>query len=135
MDAALTALFFQGDVGVHPVGTDGTVVLSAGRTDGTVRRSQEKVNESIFTAFYTAFFSTVFQRRMKKEILLWMSSTGILHVTLQWKNIIDGLYLKCVHQPASMVKRQALQLILEEGKVMDGSEDLPKASDSSFTGK
>ena len=34
------------------------------------------------------------------------------------ENIIDGLYLKCVHQPASMVKRQALQLILEEGKVM-----------------
>lgn len=34
------------------------------------------------------------------------------------ENIIDGLYLKCVHQPASMVKRQALKLILEEGKVM-----------------
>ena len=46
--------------------------------------------ESIFTAFYTAFFSTVFQRRMKKEILLWMSSTGILHVTLQWKISLTG---------------------------------------------
>jgi len=34
------------------------------------------------------------------------------------ENLIDGLYLKCVHQPASMVKRQALQLILEEGKVL-----------------
>ena len=33
------------------------------------------------------------------------------------ENMIDGLYLKCVHQPASMVKRQALSLILEEGKV------------------
>ena len=65
MDCALSALFFQGDMGVHPVGTDGTVL-------------------------YTAFFSTVFQRRMKKEILLWMSSTGILHVTLQWKISLTG---------------------------------------------
>ena len=26
MDCALSALFFQGDMGVHPVGTDGTVL-------------------------------------------------------------------------------------------------------------
>ena len=42
----------------------------------------------------------------------------LLYTSITVENIIDGLYLKCVHQPASMVKRQALQLILEEGKVM-----------------
>ena len=26
MDCALSALFFQGDMGIHPVGTDGTVL-------------------------------------------------------------------------------------------------------------
>ena len=86
MDCALSALFFQGDMGVHPVGTDGTVLYYQPEE----LMEQFRRIESIFTAFYTAFFSTVFQRRMKKEILLWMSSTGILHVTLQWKISLTG---------------------------------------------
>ena len=51
------------------------------------------------------------------------------------ENIIDGLYLKCVHQPASMVKRQALKLILEEGKVMTAQRIYRRLPDSSFAGK
>ena len=88
MDCALSALFFQGDMGVHPVGTDGTVLYyQPEELMEQFRRSQEKVNRIYL---HTAFFSTVFQRRMKKEILLWMSSTGILHVTLQWKISLTG---------------------------------------------
>ena len=49
--------------------------------------------------------------------------------------MIDGLYLKCVHQPASMVKRQALSLILEEGKVPTAQRDLQMASDPASAGE
>ena len=52
---------------------------------------------------------------------------GMLEVDRQYWNLacdiavesmIDGLYLKCVHQPVSMAKRQALELLSEKGKVL-----------------
>ena len=119
MDCALSALFFQGDMGVHPVGTDGTVLYyQPEELMEQFRRSQEKVNRIYLHSLLHCIFLHCFPEKDEEgnpvvDVQYWNLACDI---TVE--NIIDGLYLKCVHQPASMVKRQALQLILEEGKVM-----------------
>ena len=119
MDCALSALFFQGDMGVHPVGTDGTVLYyQPEELMEQFRRSQEKVNRIYLHSLLHCIFLHCFPEKDEEgnpavDVQYWNLACDI---TVE--NIIDGLYLKCVHQPASMVKRQALKLILEEGKVM-----------------
>ena len=119
MDCALSALFFQGDMGIHPVGTDGTVLYyQPEELMEQFRRSQEKVNRIYLHSLLHCIFLHCFPEKDEEgnpvvDVQYWNLACDI---TVE--NIIDGLYLKCVHQPASMVKRQALQLILEEGKVM-----------------
>ena len=118
MDCALSALFFQGDMGAHPIGTDGTgLYYQPEELMDLFRRSQEKVNRIFLHSLLHCIFLHCFPERDSEgkpavDVQYWNLACDI---TVE--HIIDGLYLKCVHQPASMVKRQALQLILEEGKV------------------
>lgn len=119
MDCALSSLGFQGDMGVHPVGTDGMALYyQPEELMELFRRSQEKVNRIYLHSLLHCIFLHCFPERDGEgnpavDVQYWNLACDI---TVE--NIIDGLYLKCVHLPVSMVKRQALQLILEEGKVL-----------------
>ena len=119
MDCALSSLGFQGDMGVHPVGTDGMALYyQPEELMELFRRSQEKVNRIYLHSLLHCIFLHCFPERDEEgnpavDVQYWNLACDI---TVE--NIIDGLYLKCVHLPVSMVKRQALQLILEEGKVL-----------------
>ena len=64
-----------------------------------------------------------------------MSSTGILHVTLQWINIIRRALSEMCASAGIYGEAAGVAADTGRGKGNDGSEDLPKASDSSFTGK
>ena len=50
MDCALSALFFQGDMGVHPVGTDGTVQEKPGK-------GESNLSSQPFTLHFSPLFS------------------------------------------------------------------------------
>ncbi|MFR6580810.1 MAG: hypothetical protein ACLURP_01275 [Ruminococcus sp.] len=63
MDCALSALFFQGDMGVHPVGTDGTVLYyQPEELMEQFRRSQEKGESNLSSQPFTLHFSPLFSR-------------------------------------------------------------------------
>ena len=119
MDCALSSLVFKGDMGIHPAGTDGLALYyQPEELMDLFRRSRERVNRLYLHSLLHCIFLHCFPERdqngnMAVDVQYWN-----LACDLTVENIIDGLYLKCVHQPASMVKRQALQLILEEGKVL-----------------
>ena len=118
LDSALAALFFQGDMGVHPVGTDGTIFYyQPEELMELFKKSRERVNRTYLHSLLHCIFLHVLPERDKEgnpavDIQYWNLACDI---TVE--NMIDSLYLKCVHQPASMAKRQALSMILEEGKV------------------
>ena len=64
MDCALSALFFQGDMGVHPVGTDGTVLYyQPEELMEQFRRSQEKVNRSYLHSLLHSIFLHCFPEK------------------------------------------------------------------------
>ena len=119
LDCALSALLFQGNMGISPVGTDGTVLYyHPEKLMELFRRGPQKVNRIYLHSLFHCIFLHVFPKR---------DGEGMLEVDRQYWNLacdiavesmIDGLYLKCVHQPVSMAKRQALELLSEKGKVL-----------------
>lgn len=119
LDCALSALLFQGNMGISPVGTDGTVLYyHPEKLMEIFRRGPQKVNRIYLHSLFHCIFLHVFPKR---------DGEGMLEVDRQYWNLacdiavesmIDGLYLKCVHQPVSMAKRQALELLSEKGKVL-----------------
>ena len=118
LDSALAALPFVGEMGIHPVGTDGNVLYyQPEELMELFKKGTEKVNRVYLHSLLHCIFLHVFPERDSEgnpavDVQYWNLACDIAV-----ENMIDGLYLKCVHQPASMVKRQALSLILEEGKV------------------
>lgn len=119
LDCALSGLHFQGNMGVHPVGTDGTFLYYQPEDLMELfRKDPQRINRVYFHSLLHCIFLHVFPERdsegkFKDDQQYWNLACDIAVET-----IIDGLHLKCVHQPVSMGKRQALSLILEDGKVM-----------------
>lgn len=132
LDCALSGLHFQGNMGVHPVGTDGTFLYYQPEDLMELfRKDPQRINRVYFHSLLHCIFLHAFPERdsegkFKNDQQYWNLACDIAVET-----IIDGLHLKCVHQPVSMGKRQALSLILEDGKVMTAQQHLPEASDPS----
>ena len=112
MDCALSALFFQGDMGVHPVGTDGTVLYyQPEELMEQFRRSQEKVNRIYLHSLLHCIFLHCFPEKDEEGNPAVDASAGIYG------------------------EEAGVEADTGRGKGNDGSENLPKASDSSFAGK
>ena len=105
MDCALSALVFQGDMGVHPVGTDGTVLYyQPEELMDLFRRSREKVNRIYFHSLLHCIFLHCFPERDEE---------GNPAVDVQY----------CIAADSG------------RGKGDDCPENLPKASEAPFAGK
>lgn len=111
-------------MGVHPVGTDGTVLYyQPEELMEQFRRSQEKVNRIYLHSLLHCIFLHCFPEKDEEgnpavDVQYWNLACDI---TVE--NIIDGLYLKCVHQPASMVKKADVEADTGRGKGNDGSRE------------
>lgn len=119
LDCALASLHFQGDMGVHPAGTDGTFFYyQPEKLMELFRKGPEKVNRLYLHSLFHCIFLHVFPERDQEGKTTVDQEYWNLACDITVENIIDSLYLKCVHKPVSMLKRQALSLILEEKKIM-----------------
>lgn len=114
LDNALAGLAFTGDMSVHPVGTDGRAFYyQPEELMELFRLGRERVNRTYLHSLLHCIFLHVFPKEENVDEEYWNLACD---VTVE--KIIDGLYLKCVHQPASMFRRKAEELLLEEGHVM-----------------
>ncbi|MFR3947563.1 MAG: DUF2201 family putative metallopeptidase [Ruminococcus sp.] len=136
MDCALSALFFQGDMGVHPVGTDGTVLYyQPEELMEQFRRSQEKVNRIYLHSLLHCIFLHCFPEKDEEgnpavDVQYWNLACDI---TVE--NIIDWALSEMCASAGIYGEEAGVEADTGRGKGNDGSENLPKASDSSFAGK
>ena len=113
LDCALAGLAFQGDMSVHPLGTDGSILYyQPEELMELFRKSRERTNRAYLHSLLHCIFLHVFPEE-KVDQQYWNLACDVTVET-----IIDGLYVKCVHQPQTMARRQALDLLLEEGKTV-----------------
>ena len=104
LDSALAALPFVGEMGIHPVGTDGNVLYyQPEELMELFKKGTEKVNRVYLHSLLHCIFLHVFPERDSEgnpavDVQYWNLACDIAV-----ENMIVGLYLKCVHQPASMV--------------------------------
>ena len=119
LDCALSSLLYQGDMGIHPAGTDGTVLFYQPEDLMELfQKGTERVNRLYLHSLFHCIFLHVYPKRDEEGNPSVDPEYWSLACDITVETIIDGLYLKCVHQPVSMAKRQALALLMEEGKVM-----------------
>ena len=110
-------------------------VLSAGRTDGTVQEKPGKGESNLSSQPFTLHFSPLFSREGWRR----KSCCGCPVLNLAC-DITDGKYhwraLSEMCASAGIYGEEAgVEADTGRGKGNDGSENLPKASDSSFAGK
>lgn len=111
LDCALSRLAFQGEMTVHPIGTDGIrLYYHPEELIDLFRKSRERTNRAYLHSLFHCIFLHVYPEE-KADPQYWNLACDIAA-----EAIIDGLYLKCVHQPPTMARRQAMELILEKGK-------------------
>ena len=83
LDSALAALPFVGEMGIHPVGTDGNVLYyQPEELMELFKKGTEKVNRVYLHSLLHCIF---LQSGTVRGIRQWMSSTGILPATLRWR--------------------------------------------------
>lgn len=113
LDNALSSLAFQGDMGIHPIAVDGTFLYyQPEELMHMFRQNRETVNRAYLHSLFHCLFCHVYPEE-KIDVQYWNLACDVAV-----EQMIDGLYLKCVHRPSNSVRRQALQLLKEENKVL-----------------
>ncbi len=113
LDNALAQLYPAGDMEMSPAGSDGDLFYyQPEKLMAMFKKSREQVNRLyLHTLFHCIFCHIYPDNKVDQEY--WNLACDVVV-----EEIIDGLYVKCVHRPVTMVRRQAEALLLEKGKVM-----------------
>lgn len=113
LDVALSSLAFVPEEGITPTGTDGKVLYFAPRALAYLyRRGRERVNHLHLHSLIHCLFGHIFRKKQRDEDI-WN-----LACDMATEFLIDGLYLKCVHVPQSVYRREWFGRLRQEGKVI-----------------
>ncbi|MCD8221583.1 MAG: VWA-like domain-containing protein [Clostridiales bacterium] len=100
LDVSLSSLGFEYDPGCRSLGTDGYVIYyNPDYLAAIYRQSRIKVNRAYLHMVLHCLF-THMDTRGRREEALWNLSCDVAV-----ESVIDGLYLRCVHEPPSMFRR------------------------------
>ena len=115
-----------GDMEMTPAGSDGDLFYyQPEKLMAMFKRSREQVNRLyLHTMFHCIFCHIYPDDKVDQEY--WNLACDVVV-----EEIIDGLYVKCVHRPVTMVRRQAEALLLERRKGDDSPESVSQAVQSS----
>ena len=117
LDLSLSSLGFQADPDCRGIGTDGFIIwYHPEYLCGLYQKSRVLVNRSYLHMVFHCLFSHM-DTRGRREEALWNLACDIAV-----ESVIDGLYLRCVHVPVSMFRRdwygrlkKRLQVLNAEG--------------------
>lgn len=113
LDNALAQLQPAGDMEMVPAGSDGSFFYyQPQRLMEMFKRNREQVNRLYLHTLLHCIFCHVYPED-KVDPEYWSLACDVVV-----EEIMDGLYVKCIHRPATMARRQAEALLLEKGKVM-----------------
>ena len=102
LDNALAQLYPAGDMEMSPAGSDGDLFYyQPEKLMAMFKKSREQVNRLyLHTLFHCIFCHIYPDNKVDQEY--WNLACDVVV-----EEIIDGLYVKCVHRPVTMVRRQA----------------------------
>lgn len=117
LDNALSSLVYEGDGEIKLLGTDGRLLFYQPRELMELFcKGHELVNRAYLHSLFHCVFLHVFPREekgLKPDREYWDLACDVAV-----EEILDGLYLKCIHIPQSAARRQAKALLLKEGRVV-----------------
>ena len=115
LDNALAALGFGTEYGIHPCGVDGERFFCQPQEFMELYcKGAELVNRAYLHGLLHCIFLHPFEENLTRlDPEIWN-----LACDMAVEQIIDGLYVKCVHVPPSAYKRYALEKLREPGKIM-----------------
>lgn len=117
LDHALSSLDYAGSPETHLLGTDGKILYYQPRELMELFcKGRELVNRAYLHSIFHCVFLHVFpeaQMGKKPDAEYWDLACDVAV-----EEILDGLYLKCIHIPQSAARRKAKTLLLEEGKTV-----------------
>lgn len=117
LDNALSSLVYEGDGEIKLLGTDGRLLFYQPRELMELFcKGHELVNRAYLHSLFHCVFLHVFPREekgLKPDRECWDLACDVAV-----EEILDGLYLKCIHIPQSAARRQAKALLLKEGRVV-----------------
>ena len=110
LDSALAALPFVGEMGIHPVGTDGNVLYyQPEELMELFKKGTEKVNRVYLHSLLHCLFGHLWSRKERDE-QYWNLACDIAV-----EYVIDGLQLRAVHVPKTMLRREYYRKLKEAG--------------------
>lgn len=106
LDNALAQLYPAGDMEMSPAGSDGDLFYyQPEKLMAMFKKSREQVNRLyLHTLFHCIFCHIYPDDKVDQEY--WNLACDVVV-----EEIIDGLYVKCVHRPVTMVRRQAAKVL------------------------
>jgi predicted metal-dependent peptidase len=114
LDVSLSSLGYESDAQCRSIGTDGYVIYYRPEyLFALYNRSRIRVNRAYLHMVLHCLF-THMDTRGKREPELWNLSCDIAV-----ESILDSLYLKCVHQPPSMLRRDWYQRLRGRLRVLN----------------
>lgn len=109
LDVALSGLVFAPDNGVIPAGTDGTIFYFHGDSLANLyRRGREHINRLYLHSLMHCIFCHMYHKKQRDETLWYLACDMAVEYML------DHLYLRCIHLPQTIFRREWYQK-LEEG--------------------
>ena len=117
LDNALSSLAYAGDGEIKLLGTDGRFLYYQPRElMDLFCKGHELVNRAYLHSLFHCVFLHVFpqeEKGMKPDREYWDLACDVAV-----EEVLDGLYLKCIHIPQSAGRRRAKALLLDEGMVV-----------------